>query len=60
MVTYDFFDLVFFFPLDKFWWWHREVPAVDFIFSVQGEKRSVEHVVDFPGLGKSELVDNGG
>jgi hypothetical protein len=57
-VVYDFFNFVFFFPLDKFQWWCGEVLALDFILSVRSEKGGVEHVMDFPGLGKSELVND--
>jgi hypothetical protein len=58
-VMYNLFNFVFFFPLNKFRWWCGEVPAVDLIFAISGEKGGVEHIVDFPGLGKPELVNNG-
>jgi hypothetical protein len=57
-MTYNLFDLIFFFPLDKFRWWRWEVLAVDFIFTIWSEKGGVEHIVNFPSLGKSELVND--
>ena len=36
VVTKDFFYFVFFFPLDKIWWWRREVLSVNRVFFVQG------------------------
>jgi hypothetical protein len=59
-VSYDLFNFVFFFSLDKFRWWRGEVLAMDLIFSIRGEERSMEYIVNFPGLGKSELIDDGG
>jgi hypothetical protein len=59
-MSYNFFNFIFFFPWDKFRWWCREVPAVDLVFLIRGEERNMEYIVNFPGLGKLELVDNGG
>jgi len=35
-VTKDLFDFIFFFPLDKIWWWCREVLSVNRVFFVKG------------------------
>jgi hypothetical protein len=59
-MTYDLFNFIFFFSLNKLWGWCREVLAVDLILTIRGEKGSVEYIVDFPSFGESELVDNRG
>ena len=33
-VANDLLNFIFFFPVDKVRGWHREVPAVDFIFTI--------------------------
>ena len=56
LVTNDLFDFIMFFVIDEIWGWRWEVPAVDFIFVIRGQKRSVECVVNFPRLWESEFV----
>jgi hypothetical protein len=57
-VSYDLFNFIFFFSLDVFRGWHREVLAMDFIFTIRGKEGSMKHIMNLPSLGKSELVDN--
>ena len=59
-MTDDLFDFVMFFVINKIWWWRWEVPAVDFIFMIRGQKRSVERVVNFPRLWESEFIGDWG
>ena len=59
-MTNDLFDFVMFFVIDEIWGWRWEVLAVDFIFVIRGQKRSVECVVNFPRLWESEFIGDGG
>ena len=59
-MTNDLFDFVMFFVIDKIWGWRWEVPAVDFIFMIRGQKGSVERVVNFPRVWESEFIGDRG
>src|SRR5712671_6211032 len=55
-VVDDGFDLILLFIPDQVGWRSCEVGSVGDSFSVRQEERDVEHVVDPPRQGKSELV----
>ena len=55
-VALDGLDLVLFFVVDKVRWGSREVFSIFFCLYIRGQEGGVEHRVDGPLRGETELV----
>jgi hypothetical protein len=55
-MSHDGFHFKLLFSVDHFGWWSVIVRPVFFCFTIGGEKRGMEDVMDGPGRGELELI----